>query len=611
LVPDHPLNAENWLSYYLSSQNLVDRDTYLSTAAYKSFDEFGAIRSVLNSTHKANLDLWPSESLSLAICSLGWYSSCSDRRVRDLASKGITRILVHSPELAGTAIGSFGNIDDDYVKESLSLAIYSACLLSEAKQSEFAQSLAVMVKYRWMDSPNVLIRENVHLLATTLAQRELAPPTLVASALSSHKHALPNPWPTIADAMPLFTIKSIPSNMRVIGSSMAPDFMRYQVETSISEFNLADARIENENIGAWIVTETLRMGYPGRGQKALNADLLIQSESGGGRGKEAFRERLGKKYYWIALHRLVGILADNVPAQETSFKKTKASQRLWSLDSRKADLTDFRDLTAPVSYPDEILAGPRYPFPPLAATMKSWVTTIDFTPHENCIIRRSNTAEEWIPLWLSARDNSRDTDDWEQPYLNVDISYGSIFIDKALAKNRLTDLTYFSDKAVSVSRGYLAEYPNGESFTQFTQEGHMDVGSDGFSVGVVTLLRGGDWEYDFSAAERGENLDVPAPDIVNKLNLKWDRQRGWNNNKGELCAFYATANKRQGFFIKRSDLNHYLNITNQHLLLSYFGSRGLIKNTGNSEQIDLRAYIHYQQTSSPKVAEQSPVKHNC
>lgn len=609
LVPGHRLNAENGLSNFLAIQKMVDRDVYLNAAAYLSYDAFGAIRSLLNSALKADLSRWPKESHSLALCALGWLTSSSDRRVRDLAAKGITRILVHSPVLAETAVSYFSDIDDDYVKEAVSLAVYSACLLSDRASLEHMLALKAMLKYRWIDSPNVLIRETIELLSEVLTRDNLIPSSAIATARTVH--SLPNPWPTQVEAQPLLSIDKIPSNMRLIGRGLSPDFMRYQVESTISEFDIEKSGITYENIGAWIITETLQMGYPGRGQMALSADQRIMSESGGGRAKHAYKERLGKKYYWISLHRLVGILADNVPPATSYSGASKPQNRLWSLDSRKVDLTDFRDLTIGREYPDRILRGPRYPFPAQAVTMKTWVTAIDFTPHEDCLIRRAEDDVEWVPLWLSARDNNREPNDWTNPYLNVDVFYRSIFIDMKIPPKELANMLYVADRTCSPNRGYFAEYPNGKAYAQLAAEGYMDWKRKGLSLGRVTLMRGTEWEYDFSWQEGAQNLDAPNPDIIKKMGLKWDRQRGWTNANGVLCAFHSHMGKREGLFIERTVLNQYLALSNQTLMFYSFIQKGLNEQSADSEQIDVSAFILYHERKPPVVTKEDKRPYNC
>ncbi|MBK7314982.1 hypothetical protein [Candidatus Aalborgicola defluviihabitans] len=96
LVPRHRLNASNWLSPFLQNSPLVDRDAFLSVAAFKSFDDKGAVWSLINAALKANVYRWPAESRELAVVVLAWLTSVADRRVRDLSAKAMARATGNS-----------------------------------------------------------------------------------------------------------------------------------------------------------------------------------------------------------------------------------------------------------------------------------------------------------------------------------------------------------------------------------------------------------------------------------------------------------------------------------------------------------------------------------
>ena len=366
------------------------------------------------------------------------------------------------------------------------------------------------------------------------------------------------------------------------------------------------------------MVEVLRLGYPGHEQCALHADRAISGEFGNGRGRKGFADRLGKKYYWILLHRLLGLLADNVPT-ETSYSGWKAgSAHLWSVDVRKTDLTDIRDITPPREYPDELLQGPGYLFPDRSGDIKRWVRTDDFTPHAECIVRASSTGMEWIALSLSARDSDRPPgeDSWTKSHLGVDLFYTSIFVDghvPALGRNSHAR-DAFDSQGASCYRGYLAEYPDGPVFDQMTGEGYFYKGPKGMDFSEVTLSRAGEWEYDFSymTPERQEHLCVPCQDMVKVLGLTWDRQRGWLNGSGELVAFESNARRRSGLFIRRDTLNIYLATTKRKLVYRRFVNRGLFTNgQSDGSQIDILTWLSYEPSMAPKELNEVKRPFNC
>lgn len=619
LVPDHRMNAAYWLHPFLHRSALVNRDAYLSHAVAKSFEDHGAVWSLINATLKADITRWPSESRRLAALTLAWLASASDRRVRDRSSKALARVIASEPKLGRELAREFEDCDDDYILESIALAVYSACLLTPERSAEFVPALEGLLMTT-SGTPNVLVRDSVRLLAELVADTPIQ--ARVAKLLKTYpaKAQAPTKWPTLADAKPLLDLDRLPLNMKLWGESLGPDFWRYQVESTVHDFELEKAGITYENIACWLMVETLRLGYPGHEQCALEADGFVQSQYGGGRGREGYGERLGKKYYWMLLHRLVGILADNVEPKQDSWSESKPGPgHLWSVDLRKADITDVRDIASARVYPDQLLQGPQYPFPDKAAVdIKKWVRRDDFTPHGACIVRRSQDGDEWVALSLSARDSDSppSSEEWREGHLGVEILYTSIFVDGTAPMSARVggDRDVFDGHGASCYRGYFGEYPSGKVFSQLMKHGSFNKGPKHMNFSEVTLMRGAEWEYDYSwtGEERAEGLRVPCQDVVSHLGLRWDRQRGWVDALGDLVAFEAGAKRRYGLFIRRSSLNKYLQATGQLLVYRRFAQRGLFDMRGrNSSQIDLFAWMKYQCDGEPDVFRTSERPFNC
>ncbi|MFH7326119.1 ATP-binding protein [Desulfurivibrio sp. C05AmB] len=618
LVPDHRLNAANWLGPFLRRSSMVDRDAYLSVAAFKSFDAKGAVWSLINAALRADIQRWPLESKRLAAFALAWLTSCADRRVRDLSAKGLARVVASQPDLGRELADEFNECDDDYILEMIPLAIYSACLLERGRRQEFSSMLDGLLVPAF-DTPNVLVRDSLRLLGRLMRDVGLSAGLLKRLDVFPRKVPAPRIWPTLDDAKPLLELDGLSLNMELWGSRLGPDFWRYQVESKIRNFDLESAGISQENIACWIMVETLELGYPGYKECALYTDRVLSSEYGTGRGRKGYAERLGKKYYWILLHRLIGVLADNVVPKKPSYSDWMPGQEhLWSVNVRKVDLTDVRDISPTCDYPDEVLQGPRYTFPGGASDIKQWVPSEDFTPHQQCIVRTSQTGDEWIALSLSARDDDRlpGDDSWSKPYLGVSLFYTSIFVDGTLPAfgSGGSEMDSFDSQGASCYRGYLAEYPDGPVFDQVAEEGNFYRGPNGMEFSGVTLLRGGEWEYDYShtTPERQDHLCVPCLDVVKILGLQWDRQRGWIDFSGELEAFESHAKRRNGLFIRRSSLNKYLMITRRKLVFRRFANCGFFNNNGtDSSQIDLFTWLLYQPKGDPKILKQACRPYNC
>ena len=161
-------------------------------------------------------------------------------------------------------------------------------------------------------------------------------------------------------------------------------------------------------------------------------------------------------------------------------------------------------------------------------------------------------------------------------------------------------------------RCYIAEYPDGAMFQQCNEADDTYFGSDELRFTEVSLLRGNEWEYDYSAMPKQETLNVPCPDLVRGLELVWDKQRGWLGADRKLAAFESTAKKRSGLFIRRDLLNRYLSTANVELFYRRFVSRGLIVDSGGEGcQIDIFTYLRYEQFGTPAVLHEQRRPYKC
>ena len=72
----------------------------------------------------------------------------------------------------------------------------------------------------------------------------------------------------------------------------------------------------------WLLEEIERLGFGGTPFDEY--DRVMTSQFGSGRGRSTWAERIGKKYQWIALYRLVGLVEDNIAtAEDSSFSESE------------------------------------------------------------------------------------------------------------------------------------------------------------------------------------------------------------------------------------------------------------------------------------------------
>ena len=592
LVPNHPLNAE-WFHDLLMQQELTLRDPYLSYCLYHSYDDSGVVKTIIDASLKTNMKLWPEESRNLNLILLSWFCSCSDRRIRDLSAKGMVRVLSEYPELSTRLAETFKECDDDYILESITLSIYSACLLRPKESINFGPAIEILLDAN-IDSKNILIRDNIRLtidlidgsgeLLSGLSEKLLHFPS---------KASLPEPWPGKKDVEPMLVLEGLPSNMNLIVEKMQPDFWRYIVQPKLRYFDLSSLEIKQENLAAWIMLETLNLGYPGRGNRALEYDRSINSEFGFGRGRKGYAERLGKKYYWISLHRLFGLLSDNVPPNANYDEKIPTANYYWSNLVRKTDLTDVRDISPKQTYPEVHKDINHYPFGKYVSDNKVWVKQ-ETTDHIPGILNEDIDHNTWACLSYSCTSNDKDEESMD---FNQEYRYVHVYIQSVLVANTYSlDANvhkYFENQGNSTYHSYIAEYPQSDFFDQCIAYGNVCLDIEDAKCSEITLLRGSNWEYDYSNLSESHNIDAPCPALIMHHNLTWDRQDGWLDCEGNLAAFYLNAEGYTGLYYRKDLLDKYLTDNDEVLLFRQFENRGCYAPSNTEPSIDVITYLKY------------------
>ena len=107
----------------------------------ESYNKKGAIWFLIEALENIEATNWPEESYKLASSALLWCCSATDRRVRDQATRCLGLLFKQYPVICLHAVNTFTGCDDDYILESLILAMYTSCLLSPESVENFVQPL--------------------------------------------------------------------------------------------------------------------------------------------------------------------------------------------------------------------------------------------------------------------------------------------------------------------------------------------------------------------------------------------------------------------------------------------------------------------------------------
>lgn len=570
VVPDHYLNIDGWFRTFLWRQEPPSRDAYLSVALSESYDNKGAIWFLIETLEQIDATKWPEESYKLASLILLWCCSATDRRVRDRATRCLVLLFKKYPTICAYAVQRFALSNDEYILESLILAMYTTCLLLPKSSEEFVQPLNKFIDY-CNGSINILIREHSQLLKQELVSRGIEEDRIL-DQFESHP-TLPRTWPVLNDVQTLLSLDNLPSNMCLWGDKLLPDFWRYQVAPKLIVFDLESKGITHENIACWIMKEAESIGYPGYANTALKHDLVTLSIHGSGRGKPKYVETTGKKCYWIALHRLIGLLAKNVPVSQPNWEPQLSSDRFWSLELRKVDVSDIRNLLPLPKYPFNDLIKKDIEIP--KSGIDNWLQTDDYFLADNVVILKDENEIMWINLNFHSEiflPQDEDEASYDSERFLCTSSYDGYFVDTD--DTNTFELYNNSNYCYSV---YLAEYPRSPALKQCIDEQDTIISDDQRVFTNVRLLGNGEREYDYSSSIEQSDINMPCPDLVEQMNLCWDLNSGWIDENGNLAVFSYTMNNNSYLYIRKDVLDEYLLKSGKSLVFSRFGSKRLSK----------------------------------
>lgn len=545
VIPNHPLNAE-FINDLLNQQDLTTRDPFWCALLHENFGMKGGAWRLIEWALKADLSSFSEETSCLWALFLSWCCAASDRRVRDRATKGLTRLFVSHPSTIKITLTRFIDVDDDYVLERVSLAAYSSILLVD--DNDLLQDIANTIYTVIFDidniPENVLIRDWLRLIIELAHSRHLLENTIDISKSRPPYNSQPIHIPSEEEIAHLIEQDAFKGNMNLDefpGGFGETDFAKYVLRPRVLShyYDLESVGINQKQIHRWFIKTVSELGYPGLNEKCYKYDRYLLGKYGGGRGRKTWAERLGKKYYWILLYRLAGILADHLPRKIDSWENETSLPRLQGIDLRDIDPTDLRTFSPKLEINTEWYQPVDYDFD-IASDFShdQWIALQDFPNLEQIIQITDNQGEQWVHLSLdsSLKRIISKAANAKYPHRDLKTVIINAFLpcsDIQNIKNALSNTSFFAD--LNIPHDYkllIAEYPNTIGCNQRFETGIISLeyelpGTENAQYTTIKLLRGNEWEYDCSQDEYISSLHVPIPDSINFNNLKWNGKSSW------------------------------------------------------------------------------------
>lgn len=164
--PEHPWNAD-LLHRNLLRMSMPERDNFWSTyVALNDYEEDGEqpetiVRTLIKWAQFGRLDDMEKERIRLCAVSLIWFTTTTNRKVRDQATKALVRMLAPNIPLLPTLINSFKDVDDLYLQERLYAVIYGVTLNNDDEKAiaEMAAIVYETIFSAGKPVPHILLRD--------------------------------------------------------------------------------------------------------------------------------------------------------------------------------------------------------------------------------------------------------------------------------------------------------------------------------------------------------------------------------------------------------------------------------------------------------------------
>jgi hypothetical protein len=602
-TPGMRLNA-NFLHSVLSPWVMVDRDPLLGIAVTQSWNERGHSRRLVDLAREQDLSALSPEAAVLLGVALAWLCSVSDRRIRDHSTKALSRLLATHSDVADELFERFKRCDDDYILERLLCAAYGASL--RRPQPEFIKKLARLT-YRMVFAhaptpENVLIRDTARLIIEYAVERgcdlsdidlsSTRPPFKSRWPLSAE----PSDWRALHERYPKFPLGMF------LGDNIGTDFARYVVEPRVlNKYELDGSGFSRDAALRWIFDEVIGFGYPGRNDLALAYDRELIWRHGGGRSHPRYAERLGKKYAWIAVARLAGILADNVKATSDRWSAPILPGGLQGLDLREIDPTDFnKDDDA--SDDGMLRAGHSWLTPNnRPAADREWVAAKRFPRFESSMgdwVILSSSVESRVP----AQDEGDDRDD---PDYRRETHYAQMhFVAKSHQEQIARLIKHHQPRleAPRLSDIYLGEYPNHMPFRQLHGNALMQEPIGAIMTRFAFLEINRNRHYDCSVDDP-KPLLAPSPELVQFGDLHWDGERGWRDNDNELKVQHVSREGEQTLMMARDLFHRYLDASDLAAFWVVAQSKMVVRGFSGRGGVHDQIVVHFGHGNKPKIVQ--------
>ena len=367
-IPNHP-----WDAFALSEElkqyaSMAERDAEWTMFLSTNYE----IRTPVNRLIEWSLVQKDAPTKEVAIrimIALSWCLSSSHRKLRDRATRALVNMLRLRPELMPELFKEFAEVNDLYIMERLLAALYGACQFIGAETDdkrcvgEVAQCVYDTIFADETPPLHLLVRDYAQGIIERADYLNILPKGVdLDKCTPPYKSHYPQEFQN-NDPGTIYTNEAIDDLAKSVGDeykkiaksctteygrgmSAYGDFGRYVLQYKVDSFCAIpisqplpekvnyDNKFNGKLVGNWVA----RRVYEHYGW----TEKLFPSEPNSRGRDRSIIERIGKKYQWIAMYELLGVLSDHVYARG----KWRDEKKIYTSIE---DLSDVRDIDPTIS----------------------------------------------------------------------------------------------------------------------------------------------------------------------------------------------------------------------------------------------------------------------
>ncbi len=519
-----------WLDGHLRRKLLAKRDAFWCAYLHDRFESHGVVHRLINAAFELPIDQLELEIAERWAIVLLWFTAAANRRIKDGATRAVTAILTAHPQILPSVLRRLIDSDDDEVRERTLLSCYGALIVS--RNNDAIRFVTSIIQEAYRKEPtefaNALIRDHIRCISelarTYNALPEGSDPELTMRPIDSE-------WPL-----------DLPSDEEIKRWEMLPKLARSCLDDDFFVYSMDCLRpwedaVPKKDMGKWIL-QRVAAGFFYEGSGCEQYDGYMLGKYGGGRSREKWADRIGKKYQWVAMYQLASRLHDHVKRKNDKWTPKPLRTPLILLEERKLDPTLSSDMMSREQDSDtwwigssaDLVSNKQLPG-------AEWITRQEDLPlFEKLLSVVKRDGQRWRLLVSYPSWGGRDKDaDWNNPYRHVWTHVESYLIPKKeieAAYDCLHRRNFFGrwmPEGADWLYGFAGEYPWATSFNTEPEEWYgrgRDVKDWPASYSPTWNGLAVEWEYDASLP-RNLHMIVPARTFFTPRDLWGDGRDGY------------------------------------------------------------------------------------